>query len=222
MRFLSKLLVVATFSTVTVLPASAATYVFDMIVTESIDDAARLIAPEFDLPEVGSFGTVSISLDSAVLDADGDPDTGVNAPGILDTTLANASASFGALSLVPLTDPTWFGFPGLARLSNTSFASIAIGLAGADCSGLACTLAGSFRVENPAYAAPSTFGHIEAMLADPASSIFFSFNGSVVETFVSFAAERAQPPGVVPLPASGLLLLGALAAIGLARRRRAV
>ena len=217
-KYLKSVLIAAAVSAVAI-PAHAATYVFEMIVTESNDANAQVIAPEFDLPDVGTLGTVTIDLDSATLDADGDPLTGVNAPAVLSTALAGASANFGGLSVLPLTDPTWFGFPGEARLSNTSFASITIGLAGADCSALLCTMAGSFRVVNAAYATPTTFAEVEAMLADPTSGILFGFNGTAVENFVSFEAERTEITSEVPLPASGLLLLAGIAFAGIHGRR---
>lgn len=200
-------------------PVGAATFNYDMVVTQSNDAAAQAIFPEFDLPDVGSLGTVSIDIDGAGLDGDGDPATGVNGPAILDTALTGASASFGGL-FSEITEPTWFGFAGIARLSNTDFASISIDLVGADCPALDCTLAGSFTVENAAYT-PTTFTDIEAMLGDPNSDIFFSFSGTVGSGLsVSFQAERAVPPEVVPLPASALLLLCGLGVGRLMLRRK--
>ena len=110
-----------------------------------------------------------------------------------------------------------FGFSGGARFSNGSFSNIVISLTGANCPALGCTLAGSFLVQTPGASAPNTFADVEAMLNDPTSTVRFSFNGTVQGESINFVAESVVP--AVPLPASGLLLVGAVGAMWRRRSR---
>ncbi len=198
-------------------PATAATYSFNVQVVESQD------LPDFGftLPGIGTIGTVSFTLDAAALDADGDPMTGLNIDNGLDPMLANASASIGGLtsSLEPGFG-TVFGFNERARFSNGDFASISISQPGQNCSALGCTLAGDFSIiAPPGSGTPTTFADVDAFLNDPASTVWFRFNGTVVGQSVSFRAESV-PATPVPLPASGVLLLAALGGAAVLRRKR--
>ena len=195
-------------------PAHAATFTYDIIVTESDDANAAAVDPAFDLPDVGSLGQITITLDGAALDADGDPDTGDDIDTALPASLTTASINIGGFSS-SIESPPWFTGPSGARLSNRDFSAISVNLDGGDCLLLGCTFAGGFRVENPTAAAATTFAEIEAALGDPSSGIIFSFNGDAVAEFVSFRAELAP----IPLPAGAVLLLSALGAGALLRRR---
>ena len=114
-----------------------------------------------------------------------------------------------------------FSFNGGSRFSDGSFSNIVISLTGANCPALACTLAGSYQVLVPFAPPATTFSEVEAQLANPAAKVVFSFNGTVQGEFVSFRAESTGPAADVPLPASGLLLLGAFGAVVVLRRRKA-
>ncbi|MCQ0970862.1 VPLPA-CTERM sorting domain-containing protein [Paracoccus sp. TK19116] len=212
---LRRLAVVAALAMAAAVPAAAATYTFDVRVTESVDTPSL----GFVLPGVGTIGTISFTLDAAALDGDGDPMTGVGIDMPLDPALAGASASIGGLASM-LSDPTVFGFPNRARFSNGDFSSIAVTLPSGNCASLGCTFAGNFSVFGPAGSpAPTTFADVEAFLTNPLSTVAFSFNGTAVGQFASFRAESftAAP---VPLPATGMLLVGALAGLGVWRRRK--
>jgi hypothetical protein len=200
-------------------PAQAAPVLFNVVVVDSQD---AVPSSAFDLPDVGSTGIVSFNLNGAALDADGDPNTGVNLDNPLPVADAGAAAAvFGSLALFADLDfPTVFGFPGGARFSNGAFAGIDISLTGPGCAGLACTLAGSFQVLVPGAAAPTTFTEVEALLNNPNAQGIFSFNGTVQGEFVSFRAESSPAVAPVPLPASGVMLLAALGLGGLYARRR--
>ncbi len=208
---------VATAVSLTALPAVAATFAFNVKVVESID---AVPSPTFDLPDVGTVGTVTFLLDAATLDSDGDPLTGVNVDAPLSQSLADAEATIGGLTS-DLSDVSIFGFPGGARFSNGSFSNIIIALAGADCIALSCTLAGSFSILKPGAPAPTLFADVEALLLDPDAVARFSFNGTVQGEFVSFVAESVPTP-VIPLPAGGVLLLSGLIGFAAFRGRQRV
>lgn len=199
------------------IPAYAATYTFDVVVVESIDHPGF----GFELPDIGTMGTVSFTLDAAALDADGDPMTGVGMDHPLNPALAGASASIGGLtSSLSSSNTSIFGFSERARFSEGNFANITIQLAGANCVSLGCTLAGDFSVFGPSGSGtPTTYADVDALLNDPLSTVWFRFNGSATGGFVSFKAETVPVPAI-PLPASGILLLAALGAGRMLRRRR--
>ncbi|MFV0383507.1 hypothetical protein [Paracoccus sp. (in: a-proteobacteria)] len=192
-------------------PASAATYTFNVAVVESID----LPTWGLDFPDLGTVGTISFTLDAAALDGDGDPSTFVGSDMPLNPALADASASIAGLT-ASLSGATIYGFPGRARFSNGDFSPIEVNDAGANCPPLGCTLAGNFSVY--ATGTPVSFADVEAMLNDPLATVRFSFNGTAAGEYVSFAAETAATP-VIPLPASGVLMLAVLGA-GAAFARR--
>lgn len=206
---------VATAVSITALPAMAATFAFNVQVVESIDVVP---SPTFDLPDVGTVGTVTFLLDAATLDSDGDPLTGINVDSPLPQSLADAEATIGGLTS-GLSEVSIFGFPGGARFSNGSFSNIIISLAGADCIALSCTLAGSFSILKPGAPAPTLFADVEALLLDPDAVARFSFNGTVQGEFVSFVAESVPTP-VIPLPAGGILLLSGLMGFAAFRGRQ--
>lgn len=193
----------------------AATYTFDVQVVDSRD----LPDQGFVLPDLGTTGTVSFILDAATLDGDNDPNTGVNIDLPLDPMLASASASIGTVTAA-LELPTVFGFNERARFSNGEFSSLPVSIAGLNCNNLGCTFAGNFSVHGPAGSGtPTTFADVDAFLNNPLSTVSFSFNGTALGEFVSFRAESI-PMSPVPLPATGLLLLGALGAGATIARRR--
>lgn len=199
--------------------AVAATYTFNVQVVESID------TPEngFVLPDVGTIGTISFMLDAAALDADGDPSTGVSSPTPLNPAYVGASASIGGLTAsLDSSATTVFGFNQRARFSNGDFSAISVTLPDGDCSALGCTFAGNFSVYGPAGSGtPTTFADVDAFLNNPLSSVVFSFNGTATGQFASFRAESVSV-APVPLPASGILLIGAMAGVAALRKKRRV
>lgn len=199
--------------------AFAATYTFNVQVVESID------APEngFELPDVGTIGTISFLLDAAALDADGDPSTGVSLPKPLNPSYAGASASIGGLTASLDSDATTiYGFDQRARFSNGDFAAISVTLPTGDCFALGCTFAGVFNVYPPVGSGkPTTFADVDALLNNPLSTVEFFFNGSATSDQASFRAQSVSL-APVPLPASGILLMGALTGAAMLRKKRRI
>lgn len=187
-------------------PAWSATYNYATTVVESDD-----LPPVFNLPSLGTDGTISITFDAAALDADpAAPEFGMPFPELPGVTVEYSSAGLSS----SLTEPSAFAFGGGVRFSNSDFSNIVVSVPGTNCSSIGCTLAGSFYFAGPAgTATPSNYADVEAILANPSTSAAFSFNGTILSgEFVSFRAESTMAP--VPLPASALLLVGALGGIG--------
>jgi len=212
---MSRILLPALLLALSPVAAHSAVFTFDMVVVESVDSVP---SPTFDLPDIGTMGTVSFVIEGADLDAD--PNLLLNDAGDpLPQALADATASFPAAQSLDatLTQTAIFATPGAARFSNGSFSSLQIDLQGASCPALACTLAGSFEIVTPGAAFPASFADVEALFTDPNATAVFRFNGTVQGEFVSFRAESVAP---VPLPAGIVLLGSALGASTMLRRRR--
>ncbi|MBC9246523.1 hypothetical protein H4P12_07315 [Paracoccus sp. 11-3] len=199
--------------------AVAATYTFNVQVVESID------TPEngFVLPAVGTIGTISFLLDATALDADGDPTTGVGLPTPLNPAYAGASAAIGGLTAsLDSSSTTIFGFDQRARFSNGDFSSISVSLPAGDCVSLGCTFAGNFSVYGPpGSGTPASFADVDAFLNNPLSTVMFSFNGTATGQYASFRAESVSL-APIPLPASGILLIGALTGAAMLRKKRRI
>lgn len=199
-------------------PVAAATFTYDLTVTESIDaiiDIDGVPTNFYDLPDLGTTGTLTIDLAVDGSNAgDPIPPEGVDISGIL-----TVSATFGNLSTG--LDPAFAQIrprPGRAQFRNGEFSALAVTLLGAPSTG---TLAGSFSVSSAAFGGglPATLGDVLTILSAPDAFAFLSFNGTAASRSVVFAAEETAPVAVVPLPAGGLLLLSGLAWLAAARRR---
>lgn len=197
-------------------PAHAATFNYLLAVTESQDavvDAGGTPVTIYDLPDLGTAGTLTIRLDAEGFEGDPIPGEFEDISALLDVT-----ASFGTLSTgLDTAFAQIFPRPGRAQFRNGSFSNLVVtGVPG----GAFGTLAGSFSVSSAAFgsAEPATLGDVLAILSAPDAVAFLSFNGTADGEFVSFAARSDVAP--VPLPAGGGLLLAGLGALALARWRR--
>lgn len=201
--------------------AQAATFTYDLTVTNSIDAIVDLgDGPTnlYDLPDVGTTGTLTIDLAvDGTNSADPIPPEGVDI-----SSLLTVFAEFGDLTtgLAMSPDPAAGQIKprmGRAQFRNGEFSALSVMLLGAAATG---TLAGSFSVSSAVFGAgfPGTLGDVLTILSAPDAFAFLSFNGTAAGRFVAFAAEETVP--VVPVPAGGLLLLTGLAGLAAARRRR--
>jgi hypothetical protein len=213
---MSPLLRIATALAIAVLPVAghAATLTYNAVVTESVDVTGAIDRPNYDLPDVGTMGTITIDLGGPLFDGSSTiPGEFVNLSGFL-----SASASFGTVSAALLPSAAAI-LPagGGVRFANGTFGGIDVDNMGSIADS---TLAGSFTVSSLSFPDPAmTLQDVLDKLGASDARVSFSFNGSVngATDFVSFRAVSVTAP--VPLPAGGLLLLTGLGAVGLLRRR---
>jgi hypothetical protein len=193
----------------------AATFVYDLTVTTSQDlNPPPSFVPAFDLPVVGTTGTVTVTLNDTVFGGStAIPDEFTDITSLLSVTAAfgDLTASLEAPSILPSATEGFF------RLSNGSFSSLPISTSQAADS---ITLAGGFRfTAPPLIGPPATLSDISAILGNARTKLEFSFNGDINGEPVEFSAAGAlQNTTAVPLPAGGLLLLSGLGAFALRRR----
>ncbi|GFE66396.1 VPLPA-CTERM sorting domain-containing protein [Litoreibacter roseus] len=203
--------------TVAAAPAAAATFTYDVVVTVSDDLSPPPFddVPEFDLPDVGTTGTVTVALDSTIFD--GSPLIPEETQDI--SSILSVSATIGDLT-TDLSEPAIlpFLFDSGFRLANGAFSAIDIFTSTPSES---AALAGGFSFTAPdGVATPTTLSDVLAILGDEGTGLVFSFNGDINEEFVQFAAEIAPSVPAIPLPAGSALLLTGLAAFGVARGKQ--
>lgn len=194
--------------------ASAATYVVTGVVTESSATPAGPGAPVLNYPAVGSAGTLTYTIDGAddapLMDAPGGFPSGDNFG--FSAWLDVGGWSAGFLNSPVTNVESYYSGTDLFRISGTDITA----------DGETGTFAGSLRFTfaAPLATAPATYGDLRATIGSGALASF-SFNGDSFGggNWVSFAFQQVAP-APVPLPATGLMLMGGVMTLIAARRRR--
>ncbi|MEM1346342.1 MAG: VPLPA-CTERM sorting domain-containing protein [Pseudomonadota bacterium] len=209
-----------------VTPALATTVTFDVTVTTSVDDddPSTPAADFFDLPDVGTTGTVTISVPALVL---GSTTPIPFADGVGNIVPASANASIGSVSAALEPNPSTFADPGglvgfgdgLLAVGNGSLALLDVSFPQPP--GAVTTYAGGFVVFAPLTGAtPTTLGDLAAILLDPAATATFSFSGDTVNSLDTEFLASGPRQVVIPLPATAWLLLSGIGAVAALRCRR--
>lgn len=217
-------LMIAALCTVVPLLAESRTFNIDGIVTNSTGlvthPDATVVA---DYPLVGSLGTMSFTLgENALGPVDPLSSILIGAPFQslpLSATVTIGTFTTGFLNNGPndeLEIESQFVDSGQVRFSSRT---VGQGVTGE-------TFAGSLRLNfSPLLAAPpATWQDLFDAIDGGQALAQFSYNGTLQGRFISFGFDQIDAAPVVPLPASAVVLmtgLGALGGMGFLRRRRA-
>lgn len=213
-------LMIAALCTLLPVLAEARTFNIDGIVTNS---TGLVTHPDetvvADYPLIGSLGTMTFTLGENAL-GPVDPMSSILIGAPFQSLPLTATVSIGTFTTGFLNSGPDDELEIESQFVDNSQARFSSRTVGQGVTGE--TFAGSLRLNfSPLLAAPPTTWQDLYDAIDGGKTLAnFSYNGTLQGRFISFGFEQTQAAPVVPLPASAVVLITGLGALGFLRRRR--